>query len=234
MTACSSPDWACIGSIPTTGPLITAILKRKLSVYLEYGLTDRITLVGRGAYQQLHHRIRPTKKKPAHAAIGNWRAGARRAHRLDAACGAGRARFKSWPAFLARERTGSMKPSAPGAGMLISARSLAGRSRRLQPLFEAAAGVRLRGEGASNEVRLDLTAGCDFVLGTALMMQTYSVWALGAKPGRTFLYRPSLAGVASGSDHGAPTWRRSLCSPPLTSSSMSEETAFIASLWRSF
>jgi hypothetical protein len=216
---------------PYDRPANQGHLKAELSVYLEYGLTDRITLVGRGAVQQLHHRIRPTKKKPAppQSGIGGLELGAR----------IGLMQRAAWASSV------QVMAGIPGSGENwineafgarggdVDIRAQLGRSLGTSAFIEAAAGVRLRGEGASNEVRLDLTAGCDFILGTRLMMQTYSVWALGPSQ-----IGPSYTGHRLQASLLAPTRGANMAQisvlTTVNKQRMREETAFIASVWRSF
>jgi hypothetical protein len=64
---------------PFDQPARFGTLKIETFAYVEYGLTDRITLVGRGAVQQLFDRVQPAKKKrpPPRTGIGGLEAGVR-------------------------------------------------------------------------------------------------------------------------------------------------------------
>lgn len=216
---------------PFDRPANQGHLKAEFSVYLEYGLTDRITLVGRGAYQQLHDRTRPTKKKPAppQSGIGGLELGAR----INLVQRAAWASSVQVMAGIPGSGENWINQAFGARGGDVDIRAQLGRSLGESAFIEAAAGMRLRGEGASDEVRLDVTAGCDFILGARLMMQTYSVWASGpSQIGPAYTGHRLQASLLI-PIRGANTAQISVLTT-VSKQRMSEETAFIASVWRNF
>jgi len=205
--------------------------KAEASIYVEYGVTDRITLVGRGAYQQLHDRLRPIKKKPAppRSGFGGLELGAR-LHLIARG---------SWTSSV------QVLAGIPGSGENwinedfgarggdVDIRAQLGRSLGGGAFVEAAAGVRLRGVDAADEIRLDLTAGRRFLFGTRWMMQSYSVWTTGADRSQ-----PGYTGHRVQASILIPVGRANTAQisvlTTINQRRMSEETAFIASVWRSF
>ncbi len=151
-------------------PVSTA--KFEASIYLEYGLADWVTLVGRGGYQEILERDADDETSIRYG-IGGLQAGAR---------------FR----LIERGRWASavqLTVGIPGSGENwineefgarggdVDTRLQIGRSIGDGAFVSVASGIRSRGEGATDEFRLDLTAGTEFFLGTRVMFQSYSVWA---------------------------------------------------------
>ena len=147
--------------------------KDEVSVYAEYGLNDRITLIGRAAWQQVARRDGDV---------------------LDAAEGLAASELGVRAALWRGDHvivSGQLTAFLPGQGENVSnrplgsgeraweGRLLAGRSLGERGFLEAQAGWRLR-EGADlDEARIDLTAG--WRAGRwALMAQSFSVWSVEA------------------------------------------------------
>ncbi len=151
-------------------PVSTA--KFEASIYLEYGLADWVTLVGRGGYQEILERDEDGETSVRYG-IGGLEAGAR--FRLIEK---GR-----WTSAV------QLTVGIPGSGENwineefgarggdLDTRLQIGRSIGDGAFVSVASGIRSRGEGATDEFRLDLTAGTDFLRGTRVMFQSYSVWA---------------------------------------------------------
>jgi hypothetical protein len=115
----------------------------------------------------------------------------------------------------------------------VDARLQIGRSVGAQGFFEIGFGLRARRGDTADELRLDMTAGCDFVLGTELMVQTYSVWALDASPGRPAFsgHRLQASWLLPITDHQS--FQLSALTT-LAENQMSRETAVMAALWSRF
>jgi hypothetical protein len=216
---------------PTDQNINNRRLKAEASLYVEFGLTDRITLVGRGAYQQLHEMVIPLKKKPPppRAGFGGMEVGAR-VNLLQRGRWAASAQVS---AGIPGSGENWINEDFGARGGGVDVRAQLGRSVGDAAFLEAAVAVRLRGEDTSEEVRLDLTAGCDFIFGTRVMLQSYSVWAMGVSG-----ERPAYASHRIQASILIPAGRANTAQFSLLSTmhqqSMSEETAFIAALWRSF
>lgn len=216
---------------PYAQPANRGHLKIEASLYVEFGLTDRITLVGRGAFQQLHQRITAFKKKPAPpvSGIGGIELGAR-------------------VQLLQRGRwavAGQVMAGIPGSGENwinqafgarggdVDTRLLVGRSIGEGAFVELSAGMRHRGDNASDEIRVDLTAGSDFLFGTRVMAQTYSVWAVDSDRQHV-----SYTGHRFQASLLLPTSGKSMVQisalTTVNQQRMSEEFAVTASIWRSF
>ena len=215
-------------------------LKREAFFYVEFGLAERITVLGRGAYQEMRdltgvQRSPVTlKKKPART--GEVRTGwgglelGGRLRLLDA----GR-----WTSSL------QVTAGIPGSGENwnnegfgvgggdVDTRIQAGRAIGDRAFVEFGLGVRARLGEVSDELRLDMAAGCGFVRGTDLMVQSYSVWALSATPGQ-----PAYSGHRIQASWLLPVrGRHSLQLSVLTTlahDEMDRERAVTASVWTRF
>lgn len=215
-------------------------LKREAFLYFEYGLSERITLLGRGAYQEMRDltpRQAPPaklKKKPVRTGrirtgIGGLELGARL--RLFEA-----GRWASSVQIVAGIPGSGENWNNEGFGVGggdIDTRLQIGRSVGAHGFVEVGFGVRARRGAASDELRVDLSAGCEFVLGTELMVQTYSVWALGSAPGQ-----PAYSGHRLQASWLLPIWGRHSFQlsalTTLTENQMSREVAVMAALWSRF
>ncbi len=205
--------------------------KLEYSAYLEFGLTDRITLVGRGGYQELSDRLRPAKSKPLppRTGFGGLEAGVR----------VGLMNRGRWAS------SAQVMAGIPGSGENwineefgarggdVDLRLQLGRAVGEGAFIEASTGVRLRGEEAADELRLDLTAGADFLFGTDVMIQTYSVWSLG-NPIEADRYTGHRVQTSLLVPVGEANTLQFSALTSFSQQRMSEEFAVTFSLWRSF
>ena len=215
-------------------------LKREAFLYFEYGLTGRITLQGRGAYQEMRDLTAlqalpdKLKKKPVRTGriqtgFGGLEFGARL--RLIEA-GRWASSFQLVAGIPGSGENWNNASFGVGGGDL-DARLQIGRSVGDHGFFEVGFGMRARRDVMSDEFRLDMSAGCAFLLGTELMVQTYSVWGLGAAPGQ-----PAYSGHRLQVSWLAPIrGRHSVQLSALTTlahDQMSREMAVMAALWSRF
>ncbi len=214
--------------------------KREAFLYFEFGLTDRITMLGRGAYQEMRDLTglqassddlsrEPVRSAGVRTGFGGLELGAR----------LGLFDIGRWTSSL------QVTAGIPGSGENwinegfgvgggdVDTRLQVGRSVSDRAFVEFGLGLRARGGEAANELRLDATAGCGFVRGADLMLQSYSVWALAAAPGQ-----PAYSGHRLQASLLAPLGdRHALQLSALTTlaqDEMSRETAVMASIWTRF
>ncbi len=216
---------------PHARPASLGTIKLEASLYAEFGLTDRITLVGRGGYQQVFDRRQPLKKAlpPPRAGFGGLALGAR-----VGLVGRGR-----WASSL------QVMAGIPGSGENwineafgarggdLDLRLQLGRSIGGHGFVAVSTGARFRGEGVANEARLDISAGCDFVFNTRVMVQSYSVWALGGNPAQP-AYSGHRLQVSLLLPVGQANSVQLSVLRTMNQQRMSDEFAVMASVWRSF
>jgi len=256
-------------------------LKGELSFYGEYGWNDRLTLVGRAAWQTMQITTPQTEtirfSVPVKPAPDPSRDDPNADYDGDGVSNRDDPPPELPPVFERRSKTRTFLPppdtgiggleagarfrlfqgeravvSAQGViglpgngenwtnmrfgegGVSADLRLQAGRSFGRSTFVNASAGVRIVSGSRPDEMRLDLTAGTHVTRGVRVMAQTYSVWSLGE----------GATGYHGYSGHRAQlsvlwpidTHRRAQISALATLSrdNMSQETAVIASLWRSF
>ncbi|MCR9130730.1 MAG: hypothetical protein NXI12_14555 [Alphaproteobacteria bacterium] len=256
-------------------------LKGELSVYGEYGWNDRLTLVGRAAWQSMQITTPQTEtigfSVPVKPALDPGRDDPGADHDGDGVSNRDDPPSEPLPVFERRSKTRTfLPPPETGVGGLeagvryrllqreravVSAQAMiglpgngenwnnlrfgeggvsadlrleAGRSFGRSTFINASAGMRLVAGSRPDEMRLDLTAGTHVTRGVRVMAQTYSVWSVG----------DGVSGLDGYSGHRAQvsvlwpidTDRRAQISALATFSraNMSQETALIASVWRTF
>lgn len=146
--------------------------KREYATYAEYGLTDRVTLVGRIAWQD----------------VALVEAGIPDSAQGFAASEAG-ARLLIWrsePAVLSVQLSGILpgggeniadRPLGDG-GLGAEVRVLAGMAAGDAVFLEAQPAYRWRDDGYLDEARLDLTAGWRPRADMTVMVQSFSTWSV--------------------------------------------------------
>lgn len=217
-------------------------LKYEASIYGEYGLTDRFTVVGRAAWQTLTDaRVTvPSKKELAfdktkppafgQSGVGGIEIGAR--YRLYAAD----RWVMSAQALVNVPASGENQINdrfGEGVGGL-DLRAQIGRSVGETGFFSVSSGWRTHEGARPDELRLDVTAGVELFDRVSAMAQTYSVWSLSDQSVANYSYaghRAQLSLLVRLSDvqHA----QLSVLST-FAHDNMSEERAIMASIWRQF
>ena len=210
-------------------------LKREAFVYFEFGMIDRITLQGRGAYQEMHDLsaspadMREPGNRQTQSGFGGLELGIR--YRL--------ADQGRWTSSL------QMTAGIPGSGENwnnegfgvgggdLDTRLQLGRSVGDDSFVEMGVGFRARRGGASDEVRIDLSAGRNFIWGSELMVQSYSVWALSDQPARPAYFGHRLQTSLLVPLRGESRLQISALTT-VAQKNMSRETAVMLSIWNNF
>lgn len=211
-------------------PGATDSTKLEASLYLEYGLTDRVTLVARGGYQEIHQaEVGSTEPARKLTGFGGLEVGARIGV-LDRERWAGALQIL---AGIPGSGENWINEAFGARGGDLDIKAQLGRSLGDSAFVEVGSGIRLRGEEAANELRFNATAGCDFVWNTSVMVQTYSVWALDGN--RT---QPAYSGHRVQASLLVPIWQQNTLQistlRTVARQDMSEETAVLVSIWRDF
>jgi protein XagA len=148
--------------------------KQETALYAEYGLSHRVTLVGRAALQSIDRTgIDPWR------GIGGAQAGARlRLYRE------GRWAASLQTTYSARTGGENRNNAALGeGGGDLELRLMAGRAIASSGFVDVQGAFRRRPGGAADEIRLDMTAGTHIWRGVRVMAQSYSVWSVGGPDG---------------------------------------------------
>ncbi|XBQ16059.1 MAG: hypothetical protein ABL308_14025 [Oceanicaulis sp.] len=213
------------------------LLKTEYSLYLEYGLTDRITLIGRGALQEMRSgeiTISLDPDAPSSIATPAYGLGG-----LEAGARVRLARRGPW-SFAVQGAAGLPGSGENGTNLHfgegegdIDLRLQAGRSFGSRGFAAGSAGWRNRRGEPVDEVRLDLACGRRY--GEVwIYLQTYSVWSDGSAPGPIGRYSGHRAQISL----AYPISRRARIQfsglTTVLSDGMAEERAFGIALWRKF
>lgn len=153
--------------------------KLELSAYLEYGLTDWLTVVAAPSYD----RIRQSPPEPSYNGLGESEIAARFGlYRSDDAVLSFQAGLRTPGASL----NDAAAPAQPRRAGSIDLRLMIGRNFQIAeiPCFaEVQAGYRLYGQGQPGEVRLDLTFGARPAPQTLFLLQSFSAISNGSGGG---------------------------------------------------
>lgn len=150
-------------------------VKLESSIYAEFGLTDKVTLVGRAAWQSMTGFDQSGRSVSTQSGLGGLQAGVR--YRL--------AQAGRW-SMAAETQVG-----LPGSGENwnnarfgqgggdIDIRLALGRSIGEAAFVTASSGWRGTPDGRPDEIRLDVASGFTVQERAKVMVQTYSVWSTG-------------------------------------------------------
>lgn len=214
--------------------------KQEAALYGEYGLTSRITLVGRFALQGFTEEPAPDsaqaksgKSKPAASAlyaIGGSELGARLAL-FEHERWAGAVQIVS-TLPSAGENRNNAQPGEGGGD--IDARLLLGRAIGEAGFAEFQLGYRERGEDADGEVRLDTAFGWPVTGRVSAHLQTYSVWSSGVDITRFREFSGHRLQLSLIADLGRGRYAQLGAISTVRAHQMAEENAVLAAIWQRF
>lgn len=209
--------------------------RAELAAYFEYGLHDRVTLVGRASLQSIPGGgpVVKTKKgqirKSALTGFQNLELGARglvwRSERWAVSAQLS-AVWQTSPAQLASQPLAFDQTDLDG-------RVLIGRSIGDRGFIEVQAGWRERLDQAGSESRVDVTAGARLFGEVHAMVQTYSVWSTRrTRIFETYSGHRVQASIQWPLNRGGEIQLSVLST--IAAERMAEERAVMASIWRAF
>lgn len=208
------------------------LYKREAAFYGEYGLTDRITLVGRIAFQDFRQQIRAGDKalELTYTTFGGSEAGAR-LHLFDHRRWSGSGQVVMTLPSAGENRTNAEHGAGGGD---LELRGLLGRSIGREGFAEAQIALRERdGEGGS-EMRFDTALGWQASALFRVHLQTYSVWSHELDTTRLHDFsghRVQLSLLASLGDR---RYAQIGAMRTVRAHGMAEETAILAGVWHRF
>lgn len=208
--------------------------KRESAAYLEYGLTDRLTAVGRIGWQDLEDIYDGSGEAGpgvvAVNALGGTEAGLR--HQII-----DRGRWAVSVQGLATFRLSGENSNNVGygeGGGDLDGRILAGRSIGAHGFAEVQIGYRNRDSLSSHEARLDMAAGTRLSGRIRLMIQTYSVWSVGNNRDGIQRYHGHRAQAAALYDLTAQSAVSLAVLGTVDARNLADEQALLVSVWRRF
>jgi len=201
--------------------------KDELALYLEYGLTDRITLVSRAAWQTVERRNGPDFDSAQ--GLAATEIGLRGALHADAR------QVISLQAMVMLPGEGeniSNQPLGDG-GNAWEVRALWGRNLSRELFADAQLAYRQREGVYADEARLDLTLGWQPARRWLVLAQTFSVASLdAARPGARPFEQHKLQ-LSVGREIGAVEYHLGAAVTPAGRNTI-EERALFLSVWRRF
>lgn len=218
------------------------IRKQEAALYGEYGLTGRITLVGRFALQAFEEDREPAATassqtgkagKPARAtfsAIGGSEAGVRIAV-FEGQRWAGAVQLVS-TLQSAGENRNNARPGEGGGD--LDMRVLLGRAIGQAGFAEVQLGYRERGGDADGEVRLDTAFGWPVTNRLTAHLQTYSMWSSGVDTTRFRSFSGHRVQVSLIADLGRNRYGQLGMLSTVRAHGMAEESAILAGIWQRF
>lgn len=212
--------------------------KLESALYLEYGLSDRVTLVGRLSQETRFRqsRIEIEKRGSVFVHSVNTVSSALGESELGARLGLGEVRgwaVSAQGGLVRFSRTPQSLPDTP-AVWGVDARLQLGRSLGSAAFMETALGHRAGWDGARQETRLDFSVGVRPAQGWLLLAQSYSAWGEGASGGYQSRYeshRVHLSVIAPVRE-GLSLQLGAINS--LATDRLAPETAYTVTLWREF
>jgi hypothetical protein len=201
--------------------------KDELALYLEYGLTGRITLVSRVAWQTVERRSGPDLDSARGFAATEL--GLRRSIYAD------ETQVVSLQAMAILPGEGeniSNQPLGDG-GNAWEVRALWGRNLNSRLFADAQLAYRQRDGVYSDEARLDLTLGWQPAPRWHVLAQEFSVWSLdAARPGAREFEQHKLQ-ISVGREFGALEYHLGATLTPAGRNTIDERAVFV-SVWRRF
>ena len=212
--------------------------KLESSIYMEYGLSDRFTLMGRLAQETRFHQSRVELNKggsvvllsvnKVSSALGESELGVRT--RLVSARGWTLSGQTSLVRFSIEP--GALPQRQPSWG--ADTRLMIGRGLGSRAFADAQLGYRGVGSGAQGETRLDLTLGVRPADGWLVLAQSYSAWGetRSSAYARSYESHRVHLSVIAPLDEGLSLQLGAIKSAH--SDRIAPETAYMVSLWREF
>lgn len=201
--------------------------KLESAFFVEYGLTDRFTLVGRAAWQDV------TRIDAGLVDSANGFASSEFGLRYAAWHRGGGVLSVQGVVLLPGEAENIADLPLGEGGFGGEVRFLAGYSASRNSFFDAQLAYRWRESPDPDEVRLDLTAGWRPRPQFLLMAQTFSTWSTGdIVPGRREFAQHKLQ-ISAAWEFESGTLQAGLIATPAGRNAIAEE-AFIVSWWRRF
>lgn len=208
------------------------LYKREVAVYGEYGLTGRMTLVGRFAFQNLREQIRAGGKEIelAYATFGGSEAGVR-IHAFSRGRWSGSGQVVMTLPSAGENRTNAEHGAGGGD---VELRGLLGRSIGREGFGEVQLALRERdGEGGS-EIRFDTALGWQFNRRIRVHLQTYSVWSHELDTTRLHDFSGHRAQLSLLTPLGAGRYAQLGAMTTVRAHDMADEFAITAGVWHRF
>lgn len=208
------------------------LFKREAAVYGEYGLTRRITLVGRFAVQDFREQIRSGDQaiEITYSTFGGSEAGAR-VHLAARGRWCASGQLVATLPSAGENRTNAEHGTGGGD---IDLRALIGRSIGEAGFAEVQFGLRERdGEGGS-EVRFDTAFGWELNSQMRLHLQTYSVWSHELDTERLREFSGHRAQVSLLASLGRGRYAQFGVMGTVRAHDMADETAATIGIWQQF
>ena len=212
--------------------------KLETAVYLEYGLTDRFTLLGRISQETRFHQSRVERRKGGSVILMS-------VHSVSTALGDSemgvRTRLLERGGWTVSAQTSlvrfSVEPNPllePTAHWGADSRLLVGRSVGKRAFAEAQLAHRAHWAGQRDETRLDLTVGLRPSEGWMVMAQSYSAWGDTGWSAYTHSYESHRVHLSVIAPLGEGLSLQLGAIKSAYSDRLAPESAYMLSLWREF
>ena len=210
--------------------LDTTLIKHELSWYVEHGVTDDVTLVGRVAFQNIDGAT-VARDEVRQIALRDFSSSELAARVSLMRQGRWALSGQALVTFRGPGENWNNSEFGEGGGD-VEARLLLGRSVGETGFIDAGLAHRWRDERVGDEIRFDVAAGAELLWETELIVQSYAIWS-GGPPHEEghYNHRVQLSIVR-------PLGRRSSVQVgalgTLSAHRMAEERAISVSIWRRF